>query len=210
MIVSLNPDNQSHIEAVAKLHKELLSDSPIVHLGDSFMKKIYYERLVKDRLFLCDLYYHTNTCVGFISYTNDPHNFMQKGMKKHFISLCLILVKSIVQKPVLTKTVFSVFLDIFKRKATIPSCEELSWGEVLSFGVSSDALKIVNKESGKRIPNVLFERAIEYFKKQEIKKHRLKIVKDNKAALLFYLSYGGKIIEDQHAENDNYLLEFSI
>tara|TARA_Y100000294_G_C8567705_1_gene341537 strand:+ start:4036 stop:4671 length:636 start_codon:yes stop_codon:yes gene_type:complete len=210
MIISLNPDSREHVEAAVKLHKELLHDSPIVLLGDFFMKKFYYTSLVKDELFLCDLFYFNGKYVGFISYTKDPLHFMQKGLKKNFIRLFFVLLISIIRKPAIVKTILKTVQEMSQRESSTYRQDQISFGEVLSIGVAKDNLPVVDKKSGKRIPNLLFDRAIEYFRKQTIKRYRLSVTKDNKAALLFYLSYGGKIIDNQCAGGKSYQLEFSI
>jgi len=44
-IVTLDVKNQKHVQAAARLHQELLSDSPIPQLGEQFMTKFYYTNL---------------------------------------------------------------------------------------------------------------------------------------------------------------------
>lgn len=210
MIISLNPDSQEHIEAAVTLHKKLLHDSPVVLLGDLFMKKYYYTSLIKDKLVLCDLFYFKETCVGFISYTKDPLDFMSKGLKKNFVRLFFILFISIIRKPQIVKTILRTAREMSQRKSSASDQEGGSFGEVLSFGVVRDNLPSVNTKTGKRVPHLLFENAIEYFRKKEIKKYRLFVLKNNPEALLFYLSYGGKIIDDRCEGGQSYLFEFIV
>jgi hypothetical protein len=195
---------------VVRLHGELLSDSPIAKLGEPFMKRFYYSSLVKARLFFCDLFYYRHTCVGFVSYTNDPLNFLSKGLKYNFMRLCFIILQTIINKPSLVKTVLSVLQDMLKRKTISSHQNEIVWGEILSFGLTKEGVNIIDKKTRKKAPQLLFERAIEYFRKECIKKFRLAVLKDNKEALLFYLSYGGKIIDNQYGEGKCYRLEFSV
>ena len=157
MIIPLNPDNQKHVEATAKLHKELLNESPIVQLGDIFMKEIYYSSLVKAKLFQCDLYYHNGEYVGFISYTSDPLHFMQKSVKIFFLRLFYIVFKSVILKPSLAKTVINVCREMMQRKSLSSQIDDRDLGEMLSLGVIKEGCKLVDADTGKRVPNLLFE-----------------------------------------------------
>tara|TARA_B100000959_G_C14707144_1_gene511281 strand:+ start:231 stop:611 length:381 start_codon:yes stop_codon:yes gene_type:complete len=124
--------------------------------------------------------------------------------------LCFIILQTIINKPSLVKTVLSVYQDMFKRKTISSHQNEIVWGEILSFGLTKEGVNIIDKKTRKKAPQLLFERAIEYFRKECIKKFRLAVLKDNKEALLFYLSYGGKIIDNQYGEGKCYRLEFSV
>ncbi len=210
MIISLDPQNMEQVKAVSRLHDELLNESPIAQLGELFMEKVYYSSLIKNRLFFCDLYFNNDKYIGFISYTNDPANFMQIGLKKNFIIISFIMLQSIIKKPALTKTVYNVCQDMLKRKTISHHRNEIVEGEILSFGVTKEGVNIKDIKTGKRAPHLLFERAIEYFRIEGIKKCKLTVLKDNKAALLFYLSYGGRIIDNQYAGGKSYRLEFSV
>jgi len=211
MIIPLNPDNRGHIQAAADFHSRLLGEeSPLPQLGERFCRDFYYGTLVRDGLFKCDLAIHEERYIGWISYTLDPLHFMSRGLKHHFGMISRILLVSMIKKPAMIGTILGVIRDMRDREIRADGIDDKPFGEILSFGVLEDSCALTDFKTGEKYPRVLFNRAIEYFRDNDLSGYRLAVRKWYKAALVFYLSYGGRIIDPNYDQDRSYRLEFTI
>lgn len=209
MIIPLDPTNREHRQAAADLHMSLLGDeSPIPQLGERFCRDFYYGAMIRDGMLKCDLAVHDGRYIGWISYTTDPLNFMQMGLKRHFFFLSMIFLLGVIVKPVLIRTILGVIRDMRGRKTMATSPDEEPFGEILSFGVLEDSGMLSDPETGERYSKAFVDKAIEYFRKEGFSKFRVAVRRWYKAALIFYLSYGPKIIDKHYDRDRSYRLEF--
>lgn len=179
---------REQVEAVARLHSQLLPDSPISKLGRLFMTRFYYYKLIKDGLIICDLYKCNGRFVGLLSYTKYPFSFMRKGLRRHFSYLACILAICLMARPWRIK----VLLDTLTVSSRRSSRDEKETVEFLSFGVLKPYRHIIDDESGLRIADLLFLNGVDFFKKEGCKRLMLSIIKkkDNDGIFAFYKFYG--------------------
>ena len=95
MLVKANGKNREYIEALTKLHSDLLPESAVSKLGSFFMRKFYYSTLVKKGLIDAYLYDCDGKYAGFISCTAYPFNFMKKGVLSSPFKLVYVLKCSV-------------------------------------------------------------------------------------------------------------------
>lgn len=206
-VISLDYKNQEQVQAVAKLHQELLSDSPIPQLGYQFMTKFYYTKLVEAGLINCDLYKHEGKYIAFSVYTKYPFTFMEEGKSRYFLYLTFLLCKILLFRPYRIKTIFKVLRINRKRQ---DRNNEDKTGEMLSFGVLESYKYLRDEATGLRISNLLFERAIDYFKKEGLLRMQGEIKRKNKPSLLFWYSYGGIIKDYNWSKRGEYLVSIEL
>ncbi len=188
-VIQLDCTDREQVRAIAELHGKLLSDSPIPQLGRSFMTEFYYAKLPEDRLIECYLYQHEGRCVAFLVFTKHPFGFMREGRRRHLISLGLSIMKSLVSRP----SRIAVIVKIARLGGRRLSREDGKTAEILSFGVEEPYRGMKDETAGLRISNLLFEKALACLKDEGFTMVQGEIRKDNKEALLFWKSYGGRI-----------------
>lgn len=193
-IIRLDYRVKEQVVAVARLHSQLLPDSPIHKLGRLFMTKFYYYKLIKDGLVICDLYKSNGRFVGLLSYTRCPFSFMRKGLRRHLLYLVCILAICLMARPWRIK----VLLDTLAASSRRSRMDEEGTVEFLSFGVLKPYRHTIDAESGLRIADLLFLNGVDFFKKEGYKKVMLSIIKkkDNDGIFTFYQFYGVSFARD--------------
>ncbi len=212
MIVSLDPENIHHRRAAALLHGRLLPDSPIAGLGRGFMENFYYDKLIRDGLISCDLYFHEGDYVAFAAYTREPFTFLSRGKKGHFFFLCFLLAGSILARPSRARIILNT-LRFEKRRSSpsvLASAKARRMGELLSFAVNPAYSGFRDPGTGKKVPNLLFDRVIDHFRKVDYQTLQFIVRKDNHASLLFFNSYGAEIRKADYVGSDVFLLNLSL
>ncbi len=204
-LVLLDYQNEEHVDAAAELHKGLLGDSPIPQLGNEFMTKFYYTKLIKDDLIRCVLCKHRNQYVGFLAYTKHPCNFMLEGKKRYFLYLSFLIFKSLISNPLRLRTLLKV-IQLSKKRRFKDNKDKI--GEILSLGVLTPYLKL--GETGLRVSKLLFEHVATYFKQEGYVKIQAEVKKDNIPALFFYHSLGARIEEDCWSKEGEYLVSVKL
>jgi len=187
-IKPLDPNNRHAVAHAAQLHSTLLPDSPVSRLGQAFMRRFYYRKLVGDGLVCCDLYYHQGTPAGFLAYTKHPADFMALGLRRHWLYLMAVMAGGVFCRPTRVGVMLGVVAMLRTRQK-----EQLSGrqGELLSFGVLREyRTTTFMRQTGQRISLELFENAKRYFQREKITTLRLLVQADNRETLLFYHALG--------------------
>ncbi len=212
MIIPLDPKNKDHRRAAALLHGGLLPDSPLAGLGRGFMEHFYYDKLIRDGLISCDLYFHEGECVAFASYTREPFTFLSRGKKNHFLFLCFLLAGCLLLKPSRARIILKT-LGLEKRRSSPPvlaSGKQGGVGELLSFAVSPAYSGFRDLGTRKKVPNLLFDRVIDTFRMAGYRSIQFIVRKDNHASLLFFNSYGAQVREANYVGPNAFLLNLSL
>jgi hypothetical protein len=113
----LDTANPEEVEAVSRLHEELLSDSPVMQLGPRFFRRFYYKTLVEEdllKVFVCRV---DGRVVAFLSYTPRPKDFIGVGFKRHPIQLAWIMLSTLVTRERSIRDLWSVAQFVLKRGA---------------------------------------------------------------------------------------------
>src|SRR5258708_4266878 len=116
-IERLNPRNAADVNSVAELHEEFLKNSPIVKMGRDFMRKFYYVKLVEDGLVQCSVCRVEGGRIGgFLAYTPFASSMLAMGVRKHFVTLSWLMLKSDVARPRLLKDILFVLGIMLQRR----------------------------------------------------------------------------------------------
>lgn len=206
-LVPLDYRNKEHVRAAAGLHEQLLGDSPIPGLGRCFMEKFYYSTLVEDGLIHCDLYRHDGRYVAFSVYTKYPFSFIEQGKRRHFLYLCALMLAALISRPSRIRTILKM-RNVNSQRTREKDDGKI--GEYLSIGVLEEALHVKDEKTGLRIPNVLFERVIEFYKANHFEEILLTVKKDNRRSLLFWHSYGAKLKECDYLASHSCLMALKL
>ncbi len=181
-IETLNPRNTADVNAVADLHVQFLSDSPIVGLGERFLRRYFYVKLVEDGLIGVTLCRHEGRIVGFISYTADPRGFMMRGVRRHFFFLCWLMGTSILAKPSLVQGILQALRLMRERSGEARQEPAPGLGEVISLVTLPDFQKHVPEGGKSRLTVRLFEEMLAYFRGLGYDRVHLLVLPHNRAS----------------------------
>ncbi len=162
-IETLNPRNAADVNAVADLHLQFLGDSPIVGLGEQFLCRFFYTKLVEDGSVVITICRHEGRIIGYISYTPDPLGFMSRGIRKHFVYLCWLMGVSLLLQPRLFKGVW-LALKFVRERGDQARQAEPGLGEVISLVSVPEFQKHVPEGGKSRLTVRLFEEMLAYFR----------------------------------------------
>jgi len=187
-IKRLDPQDSVDVESAARLHRELLPSSPVPRLGQAFMCRFYYRKLIEDGLICCDLYYDHGKAVGFIVYTKHASDFMARGLRRHWLYLSVLMAAAVLRRP----TRIGVILSLLGISRTLKeSSGNSTWGELLSLGVIPECRNSQYvRRTGRRISLELVEQAKEYFRAEHVSGFRGMVEARNRETLLFYHALG--------------------
>lgn len=217
-IVAVDPANREQVNAISKLHMKLLPESMLSELGYCFLSKFYYLKLIEDKsidAYLCVL---NGEYVGFISMTNDPLAFLEKGKKKHFMLIAFITLWSILIKPSRIKTLLKIRREFAKYQPWINDLEKKykdNLGQFLSFGVDTSNTILdyyrnnMDKIEEVNIANVLMNFVKNYFKSSAKSCFFLMTIKTNHKAIKLYKKHHG-IIAYKNESNESIIMNFNI
>jgi hypothetical protein len=162
-IETLNPRNAADVNAVAGLHLQFLGDSPIVGLGEQFLRRFFYTKLVEDGSVRVTLCRHEGRIIGYISYTPDPLGFMSRGIRRHFVYLCWLMSVSLLARPALLQGMLRALKFVRERGGQARNPEP-GLGEVISLVAHPDFQKYVPEGGKSRLTVRLFEEMLAYFR----------------------------------------------
>jgi len=195
----LDPENRADVAGVAALHRQELADSPVAQFGMRFLRDFYYRTLVADGLIHCTIGKADGRVVGFISYTTTPTTFMGEGLRRHFVRLAWILVRSVVARPRLVRDILGVLRIMRERsREEEPGSVSESVGEVLSLVSLKPYQKQIPEGGKSRLTVRLFEEMVAFFRSHRIEQIHLLVKPENKASNLFCSIMGcrlGKIVQ---------------
>lgn len=200
-IVAVDPRDPQQVRAAAGLHGKLLGRSPVPRLGDLFMTRFFYSRLVDDGLIRCYLYRVDGQYVGFLSLTEKPYSFMSEGRRRHFVRLAVILGLAVLARPSRVRILWDT-LAAARRKTSTADREGI--GELLSFGVLEEFSGRREGPQQLRIPTILFDAGIRYFRERGFRLVEWSVDRDNLAAMIFYRSYGATLEKSADAWPGDY------
>lgn len=183
-IERLNPENSADVNAVADLHFKFLGDSPIVALGERFVRKFFYTTLVRDAAVIVDMCRADDKIVGFISYTRDPKHFISGAVKRHFFSLCWLMGVSALLRPALIKSILQTF-QIMAGRTEESKAPDPKLGEVISLVALPEYQTHVAPGGKSRLTGRLFEGMVEYFRQLDYERVVLFVKPENRASNIF-------------------------
>jgi hypothetical protein len=186
----LNPESRADVKAVADLHREYLSDSPVVKMGRHFLQSFYYGECVQTGLIGCMLCRVDGRVVGFISYTEHPDDFMIRGMRRGFVRLAWWIAVSVAMGSTRIKDLVFVLRLMRERSRTSNRDAAQGVGEVLSMVVLPEYQSHVLPGGDCRLAVRLFESTAKHFRNRSFKRLRMHVQPSNVASNMFWNALG--------------------
>jgi len=178
--------------AIAKLHAELLPNSPIVLLGMPILRDFYYGLLADFgliRVVRANVY---GRLAGFCAYTNDPNGFMGSGLRRWWYRLAWNVGVSVLAKPSRVAALWEAFQIMSSRGADAGVPE--GTGEILSLGVAPEFTDpgFVRK-TGLRIARDLIQHAVDDLTALGTPNVAAIVDADNRVAQMMYHGLGWRL-----------------
>jgi hypothetical protein len=190
----LDPRNAADVAAVASLHAQYLGTSLIVRLGDRFLRRFYYRVLVEDDLIACTICRADDRIVGFIAYTKYPNDFIARGVRRHFVLLAWVMLVSVVQRPRLLRQIWAAFLTMRTSREDV-SRDPGGVGEGISVATASEYRDYVVPETGKRMPEQLWDCMKQYFADAEFARFFVYVAPGNVASNRYCTAMGCRLVK---------------
>lgn len=203
----LKPDDKSQVDAIFRMHVDLLPQSRPSRLGRIFMKYFYLTTLVRLKIIQGLLFEFKNQYVGFSLFTKYPNRFIYLGIKKTPIYFMLVLILMLLDKPKLLIEIISIIKEKRKISRNPINCNKT--GQWLTFGVDKNYLKYIDKK-GRRISSILVDETIQWFDKQKFDRIIAAVRKNNIPAILFYNSLGITMEKNNNSRNEYYTFSIDL
>jgi GNAT superfamily N-acetyltransferase len=198
-VVRLSPSDAEQVEALARLHAELLPRSAPAQLGHRFMTRFYFRSLPEAGLIHCDLYRHEGVWAGFCTYTEHPGGFMGEALRRNLASLCWLGLRIVVEEP----RRLAALLDLVRKSRQLgsPPARAGRAGFWLTFGVLEPYRRVRVDAQGTRISGALVRAMLDHFRAAGFAWLDGAVERSNRSAILFYHSLGFRI-EDPGSGSD--------
>lgn len=189
-IERLDARNRRDLEEIAHLHREYLSDSPVVRFGYRFLRDFYYDALVRDGLVGASICKADGKMVGFISYAMEPLGFMTRGVRHHPLRLARVMAMSVLARPATARDIATVMTMMRERRGERETGAMEGTGEVLSLVADREYRAYVPPGGESRLAVRMFEHAVEVFRENGIQRIHLLVQPENMESNLFCASMG--------------------
>ena len=199
VIERMNPRDRSDVEAVAALHEQFLSDSPIARLGPAFVRDVYYSKLINDGLYDCLVCRSGGRVVAFLSYTDRPLDLMSRGLKRHFFSVAWSVGRTVLMSPKRLRDVFYVMRIMGDHNESSGDSALLDGAaEALSMAVLPEFQNVVPEGGKSRVAVRLIESMAADLRERKVRDIAFYVDPANRAANLLYSAMGCKFQKVTH------------
>jgi ribosomal protein S18 acetylase RimI-like enzyme len=191
-IVKFDAGNQKQMDVMASIHRAVLPDSFVVLMGNTFMKKFYYNVLPRLGYLNCFLAELNNEYVGIIVTNKKPFSLIRSSIPYHFFRITWVMVLALISNPKRIKVV----IDLLKYKPDplLKTFEDTGTAfEILTIGVLEEYRSV--SVGNRKISHLLLGHIVDYYKKENYNKITGQILKSNKSALGFYSKYNASFIQ---------------
>lgn len=186
----LDPRNACDVTTVADLHGTYLGDSPVVKLGERFLRQFYYVRLIEDELVRCRVCQSERGIVGFAAYTAQPFDFMSVGLRNHFLTLTGLMLLSLAKRPAMMGDILFVLRLLRQLRNESHDAPEPGTGELLSLVVLPEFQDAVLPGGTSRLPLRLIEAAMSDLRRAGLRQIQFTVQPSNRAANILYSAMG--------------------
>jgi len=201
----LNPRSAADVDRVATLYEENLADSPVVLLGPRFLREFFFKKLVESDLLGALVCRVDGNVVAFLSWTNHPGDFIGRGIKKHFVGLSWIMLKSIAQKPSTIKQILSAMRIVSKRSGDAGKEHDPKAIEAISLVVPPEYQKHVPEGGKARTTVRLVQDLAAHARKQGTERVLYVVQPRNKASSIFFAVMGCELNKRTYAGEEVYV-----
>lgn len=179
-------------ETLARLHAELLPNSPMHLLGHRFMRDFYYALLPANDLIKVSIAFVGGEPAGFIASTDKPNEFISVALRRWWPRLAWTLCTQILVRPTCVFAGWEAWRIMSARKRE-PS-PVMAAGEILSLGVLPQFRdhRFV-QQTHVRLGNELTKRALQKFSEAGINSVFAIVDADNLPAHLMYGHLGWRL-----------------
>ncbi len=193
---------EQDIATVAKIHQEVLPESPLVKLGYHFLKDIYYPCLLQQEGVFCFVYPFQEELTGFICGAYNTDTFSRQMLNSRLLKFSLIILQTLLRHP----TSLSVLIELI----------QLQWGaspkeirkipaQLLSFGICPQfrGNSEFSKQHKIKISDNLFQVFLEELHSRGISTFKV-ITHADSTANFFYKNRGMRFVTNSKTESKNY------
>ena len=124
------------LQAVARLHMELLDYGPMAGLGERFIRDAIYQQHVRDGSLRVALYEVDGVPVGFVAYTDNPWTFHRVTLRRHWLHTAWILLLALAREPARLRKVVRAIRVVLSRRGEVEIARE-GVGEVICAPIRS-------------------------------------------------------------------------
>lgn len=172
---------------LARLHAELLPQSPVALMGIRFMTDFYYRVLPAAGLLTGAVAFADDEPAGFIAETDDPDGFMTRAVRRWPWRLTRVVALSIATDPRRLPALLEARRIMAGREPRRGAPHE---GEILSLGVRPRFRTLKIDGTGRRVSEALLAGSLERLRGRGIESVRAVVDRSNLATQLFYRSQG--------------------
>lgn len=195
------------LDDIAALHSELLPHSPVVLLGDEFMKRFYYGKLPQSQLIVGAMAYVDDVPAGFIAATHDAGGFMKRAIGRHGGLLVRVLLGQLLARPARIASLWEAVKVMRHSDATGGGGDQM--GEILSFGVREQFRgRQFVRETGIRVSVDLMKRATTQLAAHGVRRIRAVVDPGHLESKFFYAALGWRPTRELHGRKIPVLLEY--
>ena len=150
--MTIKKAKKNEAKKIAQIHRESINTGFLSTFGDKFLIKLY-EFIISTDYCICYIYRRGNIPVGFICISLNSKKMYNDFLKKNFYLAMAVFAKNIFSINRLAKIFDHLFYN--SKKKSLPTAE------LLSVAVAEDFKR-------KKIGSELFNKAMDYFKKNKI------------------------------------------
>jgi len=178
------------LDAVARMHLELLDFGPMSALGLRFVRDICYQMLLADGVLRLALYEVHGRPAGFVAYTSRSVRFHRVSLNKHWPRVGLAAARAIAHDPRRIKGLLRSLRVVRSRRE---HQERDPLGEVVVLAAKPEFLHPrFARRSGVRVSEELEKYALDRLRGLGVSRVRMIVDVDNKPALLLHHRLGGR------------------
>lgn len=150
--MTIKKAEKNEAKIIAQIHRKSINTGFLSTFGDRFLTKLY-EFIISADYCVCYIYRQKDTPVGFICVSLDSKKMYNDFLKKNLNLAITVFLKNAFSVNRLTKIFDHLFYN--KKKKELPAAELLS-------------VAVIEDFKRKKIGSELFNKAMDYFKKNKI------------------------------------------
>jgi len=202
----LDPDNAADVDLVAGLYEQFLPTSPVVQLGPRFLREFFFSRMARDGLLGCLVCKVDGRVIAFLSWTSRPADFIGLGIKRHFLALSWIMLKSIAARPAFLRELLATMRMVSRRAGDNGSADHAAGViEAISLVVPPEFQKHVPPGGKGRLTTRLVQTLADVARGQGVERVIYVVQPGNAASAIFFSGMGCEFAKRTYAGEEVYV-----